>query len=117
MTTDEVMEKLFPKEAIEEAEADGVGGAVEGVAEEGAEHHDSNDDEEKGDGLGDYRGGDEASQDHRDVLVVPAGEQDSGDEAAEREELQDDAAQEGHDGGEGEHRDEKTVEEVHAVRY
>ena len=49
------------------------------------------------------------------MLVVPAGEQDSGDEAAEGEELQDDAAQEGHDGGVGEDRDEEPVEEVHAV--
>src|SRR5207248_5817651 len=49
------------------------------------------------------------------MLVIPACEQNSGDETAEREELQDDAAQEGHDSGVGEHRDEKAIEEVHAV--
>ena len=102
------------QEPVEEAEAYGVGGAVQGFAEEGTEDHDRDDDEKKGDDLGRRGRGDEASEECCDVLVVPAGEQDSGDEAAEREELHDDAAQEGHDGGEGENRDEKTVEEVHA---
>src|SRR5437879_1448395 len=102
------------QEPVEETKADGMSGAVEGFAEEGAEHHHGDDDEKKGDDFGCCVLGDEASEDCSDVLVVPGGEQDSGDEAAEREELQDDAAQEGHDGGVGEHRDERAVEEVHA---
>src|ERR1700688_3576206 len=84
------------QEPVEEAEAYGVGGAVQGFAEEGAEDHDRDDDEKKGDDLGRRGRGDEASEERCDVLVVPAGEQDTSDEAAEREELPDDAAQEGH---------------------
>src|ERR1700736_3762398 len=103
------------QEPIEEAEADGVRGAVQGLAEEGTEHHNPDDDEKKGDDLGSRERGDEISEKYREVLVVPAGKQNSGDEAAQREEFQDDAAQEGHDGGVGEYRDEKAVEKVHAV--
>src|SRR5258707_15467165 len=74
------------QEPIEEAEADGVRGAVQCLAEEGTEHHHPDDDEKKGDDLRGRGRGDEASENDRDVLVVPAGKQNSGDEAAKAEE-------------------------------
>src|SRR3982074_3320044 len=103
------------QEPIEEAQAYGVRGAVQGLAEEGTEHHNPDDDEKKGNDLGSRGRSDEMSENYRDVVVVPTGKQNSGDQAAEREEFQDDAAHEGHDGGAGEYRDEKTVEEIHSV--
>src|SRR5882757_4910534 len=77
------------QEPVEEAKADGVSCAVESFAEQGAEHHDADDDEKEGDDLG-YRGCvDECFEYCRDMLVVPGGEQDSGYQAGKREELQD----------------------------
>src|SRR5882757_5635177 len=100
---------------MEETQADGVRCVVQGLADEGTQHHNPDDDEEKGDDLGNRGRGDKVSENDRDVLVVPAGKQNTGDQPAKREELQNDPAQEGHNGGVGEQRDEKTVEEVHAV--
>jgi hypothetical protein len=103
------------QEPVEEAEADGVSGAVERFAEQSTEHHHRDNDDEKRNDLGYCWRGDKAFDNCSDVFVVPTGEQDSGDEAAEREELQDETAQEGDDRGIRHHRDKKAVEEVHAV--
>ena len=54
-----------PQKPVEEAQADGMRGAVQGSAEEGAEHHDPDDDEKKGDDLSGRRRGDEASEEDR----------------------------------------------------
>ena len=103
------------QEAIEEAQTDGMGRAIQRLAEKGAEHHNPDHNKKKGDNLSDRRRGDNAPENDRDVLVVPAGKQNSSNQAADGEELKDDAAQKRHHGGVGEQRDEKTVEEVHAI--
>ena len=50
-------------------------------------------DQQKGDDLGGGVGGDEAVEKESDVAVVPAGQQDAGDQASEGEEFEQDAAQ------------------------
>src|SRR6185437_9696151 len=57
-------------------------------------------------------GVDELADDGCQGAVVPGGEQDAGDEAAEREQLQQQAAQKGHDGGPGQNGDQEPVEVV-----
>jgi|SRR5271170_2312418 len=101
------------EDSVEEAEPDGVSGAVEGFAEERAEHHDSDDEEEKGDDLCRGGCGNEMLKVHREATVVPTGDQNSGDQPAQGEELQDNAAHKGNDGGVGQNCDQEAVEEVH----
>ena len=68
---------------------------MERLADEGAEDHDSDGDEQKGDYVGHGLCGDEAFENGCQRRVIPGGEQDSGDQAAEREEFEQEAAQEG----------------------
>src|SRR3984957_18061359 len=103
------------QDPVEESQPDGMDGAVQGPADQGAQHHDHADDEQEGGNLREGEIVDKAFDKRRHMAVVPAGQQNSGDQAAEGEEFDDDSAQEGHDGRVDKQRDEKTVEEVNAA--
>ncbi len=83
------------EEAVEEAEADGGDGLFDEAGGEGEGDHDEDQDGEERDDLGDGEAGDEGVKALGEGEVVPGGEEDAEDEAAEREEDTDDAALEG----------------------
>src|SRR5580698_9766331 len=108
-----------PKErsenAIDDAQTDGVGCAANEPADEEDEQHDSDGNKHEGKYVaGGIRDMEDVIQQRcqqgGEVLVVPTGEEDAGDEPADGEELKHDAAQEGGDGRPDKDGDEETVE-------
>src|SRR5271155_2649888 len=103
------------QKAVEETQPNGMGSAVQGFAEDEAKYHHPDDDEQEGYDLGGSGRGDDAFEKNRNVVVVPTSNEDSGDQAAKGEELENDPAHEGCNSGVDEHGYEKPVEEVHTV--
>ena len=105
------------EDSVEETQAGCMCGSVNQPAGERDEQEHCRQDQKKRDrlsGAACCRGN--APEDHGEVVVVPCGQQNPGDESREREQLQDDAAKQRPDGGVGEDREQKPVECAHAIR-
>ena len=103
------------EDAVDNAEPDGGGGALEEPCDQRGDEHDRDDDEDEGGELCELCVRDEAGEVYGEGLVEPAGEQETKDEAGEGKGFFEKAAQDRADDRVSEDGGEEPVKRVHFV--